>query len=235
MYMEESPEDFLRAIDNLNSDEDEDRAWKRLRTRKAKLVRKENFHEKSSKSAKNHHGRARMGDEEAKPSMVAQLKEEFISRKPKALRSFIDIPLARPNQDQSEIYTDIFLCHAQLYVFAEEKDIQMLKQLALENLHATLAIFTLYPCRTGDVLSLLQYVYANTPENDTIPDQMRSMLSQFVSFEMDALIEDPDFKHVLMEDGGPLLEDFLNMVSRRISVAYTRPPINEYEDLLPLT
>ena len=214
--IEERPEDFLYAIGNLNSD-DEDRTWKRIQTRKAKL-KKEKSCEKSYKSARKYTLKAWRADEEAQTSLANKLKEEFVSRKPRALRSVIDIPPPRPNQHQSEIYTDIFLCHAQLYVFAEEKDIQALKQLALENLHATLAIFTLYPRRTGDVLSLLHYVYANTPEKSATPDEMRSLLNQFVTFEMDTLIQDPEFKNVLLDDGGPLLEEFLNMVSKRISM-----------------
>lgn len=32
----------------------------------------------------------------------------------------------------------------------------------MEELHATLAVYTLYPQMTGDIMSLLRYIYAET-------------------------------------------------------------------------
>ena len=54
----------------------------------------------------------------------------------------------RPNKTANENYTEVFLCHARLYVFADKYDIQPLKVLTFEELHAVLAVFTLYQERT---------------------------------------------------------------------------------------
>ncbi|KAL9129114.1 MAG: hypothetical protein Q9175_007385 [Cornicularia normoerica] len=96
--------------------------------------------------------------------MKGGLKETFISRRYTVRQGVFEIPPPRPNQNPEENYTDVFLSHAQLYVFAEKYDVQPLKVLALEELHATLAIHTLYLERTGDIIALLRYIYRNTSQ-----------------------------------------------------------------------
>ena len=146
-----------------------------------------------------------------------ELKEAFISRKYTVRQSVIQVPPPRPNQSPSEDYTDVFLSHAQLYVFAEKYDIQKLKASALEELHATLAIYTQYSERTGDIIALLRYVYDNTAETKEGSEDMRNLMTEYVGYEMDALMDDEDFKNLMIEDGGSLLGDFMTMVRRRIS------------------
>jgi hypothetical protein len=53
----------------------------------------------------------------------------------------------RQNYNPTEDYTPVFLGHAQLYVFAEQWGINVLKTLALSKLHKTLTSFTLYVVR----------------------------------------------------------------------------------------
>lgn len=91
--------------------------------------------------------------------------------------------------------------------------------LALDELHATLAIFTLYPERTGDIIDLLQYVYANTQPRGPREgvEDMRTLMTEYVGFEMDVLLENYDFRCIVIENGGDLLADFITMVGRRIS------------------
>ena len=90
------------------------------------------------------------------------LRQAFISRSYEAFRSAVPIPQARKNENKNEDYADVFLGHAQLYVFANSYLIHDLKTLALENLHETLKILELYSYRTGDIISLIRYVYGNT-------------------------------------------------------------------------
>ena len=111
----------------------------------------------------------------------------------------------------------MFLSHAQLYVFAEKYDVQPLKAYALEELHATLAIYTLYLVRTGDIIALLRYVYRNTGQSNGGKEKLRKMLTAYIGYEMDTLMKDEDFRDLMIEDGGPLLGDFLTMVGERIS------------------
>lgn len=153
----------------------------------------------------------------SRPTSRDSLRQAFIDRSYTGLQSALPVPTAQKTENENESYQDAFLCHAQLYVFAEEKDIQKLKTLALENLHETLKHFTLDGKRTGDIVSLLRYVYNNTqPPESTKTEPLRALLTDYIGFEMDTLMKDQDFNALMMEDGGPLLSDFVEMVMRRI-------------------
>ena len=143
------------------------------------------------------------------------LKEAFINRKYTSRGESI-IPPPRPNQKPEENYSGVFLSHARLYVFADMYDIQPLKLLALEELHATLAIFELYSQRTSDIIALLRYVYAHTIK-PLDGEDMRAMLTQYIGYEMETLFVNDDFRALMIEDGGELLADFMGMVEKRIS------------------
>ena len=146
-----------------------------------------------------------------------ELKASFIRREYAVRREIISLPPTRANRGANEDYTEVFLSHARLYVFADKYDILPLKTLALEELHNTLAIYTLYPVRTGDVIALLRYVYANSVESARGGDELRKMLRDYVGYEMKTLMKDGDFNDLMIEDGGPLLSDFIKMVAKRIS------------------
>lgn len=147
----------------------------------------------------------------------SQLKESFIHRKAVVRQESISIPPPPPNKGPEEDYTDVFLSHAQLYVFAEKYDIQTLRMLALENLQTTLAIFTLYEARTGDIIALLRYVYANTSKPIDGVEDLRTLLTHYMGYEMDTLMKDEEFRDLMVADGGPLLGDYMKMVMKRIS------------------
>ena len=147
-----------------------------------------------------------------------ELKVTFLRRKPVARRTCIDIRPQRPNEKSNEDYSEVFLSHAQLYVFAEKYDIQDLKMLALDNLHDVLTVYTLYEERTGDIITLLRYVSENTGEPVEGNEDLRTLLGLYVGFEMDMLMKDEGFRNVMIDDGGALLGDFIKMVRKRISL-----------------
>ena len=145
-----------------------------------------------------------------------ELKESFIWRKPVIRRTCIDIRPPRSNQKSNEDYSEVFLSHAQLYVFAEKYDIQNLKMLALDNLQNVLTVYTLYEERTGDIVTLLRYIYENTGEPVEGTEDMRTLLRLYMGYEMDTLMKDAGFRNVMIDDGGALLDDFMKMVRKRI-------------------
>ena len=122
----------------------------------------------------------------------------------------------RSNLHPQEDYTEVFLSHARLYVFAEKYDIQPLKKLCHQKLKHTLAIHTLYPERVGDITTLLKYVYANTAETISGTEDIRTMLAHYVGTEMDTLIKYGEIKDLMLENGD-LLGDFLKMFALNIS------------------
>lgn len=144
-----------------------------------------------------------------------ELKESFLKHDYKVRRGMITLPSTRGNLGPSENYTEVFLSHARLYVFADMYDIQVLKTLALEELHSTLSNYTLYRSRAEDIIALLRYGYANTSCEGNGAD-LRKLLTDYMGFEMSTLMKDTKFRDVTIEDGGELLGDFMKMVTIRI-------------------
>ncbi|KAL9038442.1 MAG: hypothetical protein Q9214_005278 [Letrouitia sp. 1 TL-2023] len=152
------------------------------------------------------------------------LRQAFISRSYKALRSVVPIPPARKNENENEDYADVFLAHARLYVFANIFLIYDLKRLALENLHETLKNFELYFCRTGDIISLIRYVYGNTEiPDDGKEEPLRALLAEYISIEIDNLTKDLAFRDLMIKDETldvtqrqSLLGDYMAAVMKRV-------------------
>ena len=146
------------------------------------------------------------------PSKLQKLREAFYSRKSTARKG----PPPRKNLNASENYTDIFLCHAQLYVFAEKYDIQQLKDLAFEELHAVLAIFDLHVERAGDVGALFRYAYRNIQRSPADHEPLLGMLKDYLGYEMDTLMQDESFRELVKEDINDMLEDYMMQVMTRL-------------------
>ena len=163
-------------------------------------------------------------DPDPDPPVFTTAREDLRNsfRKPIKSKGAIKAPPPRQNESRTENYSEVFLSHARLYVFAEMYDIQPLKSRALNELHATLAIFTLYPQRTGDIITLLRYVYTNTSKPKEGVEDLRTLMTHYMGFEMDVLMDDPSFGDLMIED--PELEnrrdflgDYMTMVQKRIS------------------
>lgn len=121
----------------------------------------------------------------------------------------------RANSKPSEDYTDVFLSHARLYVFAEQYDIQPLKRTALNNLHTTLKKFWVWRECVSEIVTLIRFVYNSTSKPDYAVEPMRNMLMLFVGCEMDSLVKTDEFRG-LLDENRELLFDFCSMVAERI-------------------
>lgn len=104
---------------------------------------------------------------------------------------------ARTNEQACEDYTDVFLSHARLYVFADTYGIERLRVLSLQKLHQSLVIFTLYPERTTDVAVLLQYAYQYTPERTGTMDALRDLLIRYVCCHLEQIKSNSVFQETL--------------------------------------
>lgn len=123
----------------------------------------------------------------------------------------------RSNLGPLEDYSDVFLSHARVYVFADKYDIEPLQKLALKYLHQTLVAFTLHPERCGDIIALIRYSYANTADRGVGVEGLRTLLTQYMGLEMATLAKDKGFKALLLENNGAVLGDFLTMVVERVN------------------
>ena len=148
------------------------------------------------------------------PADKPSLQEAFLERQYQELRNVISLPPARANKHSHESYQEIFLCHAQIYVFADKYRIDRLKVLAVENLHATLAIFKLYEARIGDIISLLRYAYANKTSSSDEP--LRDLLKDYMALHVKELSCNDGFKDAICEAGEPLLGDYMAAVMKII-------------------
>lgn len=150
-----------------------------------------------------------------KPKTKKDLKRAFLHREYKFHPAVVNIPRIHANQGFHEDYTEVFLSHARLHVFADMYDIQDLKMLTFEELHDTLSRYTLHRHRTGDIVTLLRYVYGNTLP-DRSGEDLRTLLTDYVSYEMSMLMKDERFNELIIEEGGAFLADFLKVVALRI-------------------
>ena len=146
-----------------------------------------------------------------------ELEKSFKQLPTTARRSSIGIAPPRPNTNAEEDYTEVFLCHARMYVFAAQKMIPSLRTLALEELHATLAAFTLYNERTGDIVALLRFIYESETDLAANVDELRILMSHYIGWKMDTLVKDEALEKLMREDKvRTLLGDFLKMVGQRL-------------------
>lgn len=128
--------------------------------------------------------------------------------------------LPRPNESEDENYSEVFLSHARVWVFANMYQVQPLKRLAIEELHAVLAVFHLYEQRCSDVVALLRYLYAEHPPSCSEEGSKESrwrLMQYYMAVEMETLVKNEDFQSLIIEDGGPLLRDVMMVVARRLA------------------
>lgn len=143
------------------------------------------------------------------------MKEAFL--KLRYLEVDDERPVATPRANVSawEDYTEVFLSHVRVYMFAEKYDIQPLKRLALQDLHETMARFTLWPECVEDVVALIRLAYTETSRlKCESGDPMRSMLKAYMAYEMDVLIETVVFRDLLAENRD-FLDEFCHYVSKK--------------------
>ena len=134
-------------------------------------------------------------------------------------RNTIKIPQPRRIRNSNEVYSNVFLSHARLFVFAQKYEIQALKILAHDELYVTLADHTLYANRTADIIDLLRYVYGNTSEQGGDEKDLRNMIMDYVRREIHTLGNVTEFRNFMVEDGGAtraLLDDFTTIIRKRL-------------------
>jgi hypothetical protein len=121
----------------------------------------------------------------------------------------------RQNKESCEDYTQIFLCHARLYVFSDQYCIEPLHELTLQKLRLTLSTFILFNERVSDIVELIQYTYAHTMEHEEGIDKLRSLVMDYVICQMEAIVENKGFITMLQEPGA-LAKDLVLKSLRRL-------------------
>lgn len=124
------------------------------------------------------------------------------------------IPTPHANVSPSEDYTEVFLSHARVYVFAEKFNIRPLKRLALTILHKTLSVFNFFPECVDDIAALIRFAYNETLKPAKGVEPMRNMLKLYMDIEIFLMSTSADFRDALYENKD-LLDDYCSCVRRK--------------------
>ena len=93
-------------------------------------------------------------------------------------------------------YTEVFLSHAKLYVFADYYCIKSLEELALRKLRQVLARYILYPNGASDIVQLLDYCFHNTADKGDLSDPLRTLVCRYTACRVDELWENEEFRQL---------------------------------------
>lgn len=121
----------------------------------------------------------------------------------------------RPNNDSQENYTEVLLCHARLYVFADMYDIGPLRRLALCKLHHTLRAHKLRKEQLEGAVHLIDYTYSNTPDRLDFTDDLRQLVAHYASVIIEILSHNDLFMTLLVKRGS-FAKDLLEQVVKRL-------------------
>lgn len=119
------------------------------------------------------------------------------------------------NRETSDNYSEIFLCHARLYVFADRYAIAPLRSLSLHKLHQILLGFTLNDERIDDVVNLIQYTYSNTVSLSESTDDLRILVTLYAAHQVEMLGRNDNFSS-LLEEHGAFGKDLLKQMLGRL-------------------
>lgn len=124
-------------------------------------------------------------------------------------------PAFRANAGPCEDYSEVFLSHARVYVFADRYDVGALRSLALHNLHKALINFTLHAESVPDIATLFRYVYQHTPEREGCIDQLRVLVIEYVACKVEQMVSNETFAAVLSAENSASV-DLTKMILKRL-------------------
>lgn len=126
----------------------------------------------------------------------------------------------RKNADEREDFTQVFLCHAKLYVLACTYTISGLKKVAGYRLYATLKEFVLYrTSRRQDVICVTRYIFDNTVAGD----EVRDMIALCFACIVEDVIDIEKMKELIADDSDFCFEVMSIMADRIISSRAANP------------
>lgn len=107
-------------------------------------------------------------------------------------------------------YTEILLCHAQLYVFAKKYDVVGLKDLVLCRMHSVLKVMSSFS-QIRKIVPIVEHIYQNIPSMTNSNEPMRDLLTHFVAWKFKTLMGEEGFREYFVKGG-----DFVIDVCRKV-------------------
>lgn len=107
-------------------------------------------------------------------------------------------PAAASSSEPSSSYdfTNVFLGHAQVYVFADYHGIEPLQILALGKLRQILTSFTVRVESYNDITQLVRYSFEHTVDKNGRDDRLRSLVCLYAACKVEDLWTDTGFRSV---------------------------------------
>jgi len=143
----------------------------------------------------------------------AQLWNSFIETIDKNLS--IPVLYSPGNRESYEDFTNLFLAHARMYVFADRYDIPHLAEYALHEVRRILASSILKEEQIEGVVKLMQYSYSNTLDLPDLPDSLRKLVTHYAACVVEYLYEQKSFQS-LLEEHGTLSKDLVGYMVKRL-------------------
>lgn len=125
-----------------------------------------------------------------------------------------DIPFEAPHiRRHVDNAYEIFICHAELYVFADRYDIPSLRDMTLFRIHEIFISFIHYPERLHEIVKLIEYVYESTsePTSGSGSDRLRELMAHYVFTTLTEFMDNKEFVENLL-GLQPFMKDLMNSV-----------------------
>jgi len=111
--------------------------------------------------------------------------------------------------EKNKSYSNLFLCHASLYVLGDIHVVTALKALALYKLHKTLCTFQLHNQNISDITDLASYIYSKDQKSSgEVAGGLRVLVCQYMAIHAMELSRDAKFMN-LLAGGGQIVKDFV--------------------------
>ncbi|WPA97910.1 uncharacterized protein RHO25_002521 [Cercospora beticola] len=150
------------------------------------------------------------------PSLRQQAWESFVAKLPSGPQASSKPAMCMNDlhQDFHEDYTEVFLSHAKLYIFAAMWSAESLRKLSLRRLHESLVHFT--PCSVcvGDVAILLRHVHHDTDSLCNIAE-LKAVVIDYVACHVEKLAQNSIFQQT-MQDSNEAAVDLIQSLLRRL-------------------
>jgi hypothetical protein len=98
-------------------------------------------------------------------------------------------------------FSEVFLSHARVYIFADYHDIPTLRAVSLRKLRQKLEHFVLYEEGIEDITQLVQYCYEHTLSRQDSVDELRSLVNIYAACKLEDLFKSEGFRKLVEETG----------------------------------
>ncbi|KAH6959643.1 hypothetical protein BKA56DRAFT_600729 [Ilyonectria sp. MPI-CAGE-AT-0026] len=132
------------------------------------------------------------------PSPVFDLsKKDLLWNKFSNLYPGSEVKVAVHVNESDEDYTDVFISHAQMYVFADYHGIVVLQNLALRKLRQALMQYTLDEKGSRDIIQLVNYCFSNTADKEGQCDPLRTLVCTYTACKVEDLWKNDEFQELM--------------------------------------